>query len=163
LAFGGSGFSVGRERGPGTRRVVCSKKCLHSSEECCSVGGSRLLDGGPKQVNRQDFSVMPEKVTAEGRQPYQPAPPVVGVILAFHKALELQVRHDVADHRLGTVEMITELSDRYGPRERQVLEDRPRGGRKLGALLVAPVEPEVNGGEAAGKGFGDVVGIVGHI
>ena len=105
---------------------------------------------------------MLEKVAAEGGQPHQPAPPVVGVVLALHKSLLLQMRHDVADYRLGAVEMIAELSDRYGPRERQVLEHRSRGGRKLGALLVAPVEPQVNGREAASKGFGDVVWIVGH-
>jgi len=58
---------------------------------------------------------MVEKVAAERGQPHQPAPPVIGVILALHKALGLQMRHNVADNRLGAVEMIAELSDRYGP------------------------------------------------
>jgi hypothetical protein len=92
-------------------------------------------------------------VTARG-QPDQRSAPVSRVVLALQQALAFQVRHDLADDRLGPGQVLCGLADGERAGQRQVLQDGPGRARQLAPRLIPAMKRRVDGPEDLGEPFG---------
>jgi hypothetical protein len=87
-------------------------------------------------------------------QPDQRPAPVGRIALALQQALALQVRHDLADDRLGPVQVGRGLAHGQRAGQGQVLEHGPRRSRQLPPRSVAAMKRQVDGPEELREPFG---------
>src|SRR4051794_31284265 len=85
------------------------------------------------------------------REPDQGATAISRIAPAFEQALTGQLRDDVADDRLGALQMPGRLPDREWAGHRQVREDRAGGSAELRAFLVPAMKPQVDLREQTGE------------
>ncbi len=84
-------------------------------------------------------------------EPDQRAAAVTRVAHAFEQAVAFQVIDHLADHRLRALEVPRHLAHGQRSRDRQMLQDRARRGRKTVTLGIPPVEAQVDCGEQLGE------------
>ena len=96
-----------------------------------------------EQLGGEHLALAVERVEPARGEPDQGPAPVVRVGLALEQALGLELRDDVADHRLRPVQVLRRLADGQRARVREVQQHGPGRPRHLRTLAVAPVEAQV--------------------
>ena len=117
--------------------------------------------GPSEQVQAQHLAVPAQRVVPGRGQPDQRAPPVGRIALALEQPLVLQVADDLADDRLGPVQVRGRLADCQRPGHGQVLKHRPGRALELAARSVAAVKGQVHRPESDGEPLGPLL-VVAH-
>ena len=144
-------------------RFLCSGSAAAWTSACSPAMRSRPGRAGSRAKARASRS---RPSTSRSRrsapcpavgQPDQRAPPVGRVALALEQPLVLQVADDLADDRLGPVQVRGRLADRQRPGHGQVLEHRPGRALELAAGSVAAVKGQVHRPEPLGEPLGPLL------
>jgi len=104
--------------------VVAAQESLRRLDESAALIGRHGGKGRFQQFDRQHITLAFEELTSASRQPHESAAPVGRIVLPLEEARTFEVRDDLADHRLRSVQMAGQLADGYRPRQGEVLQHR---------------------------------------
>jgi hypothetical protein len=135
------GWEPGREGG---RLVVGPQEGANRLEQRASLVSGELGEGALEQLDGEDVSVPRQQLTPGRRQPHMATAAIGRVVLALDQAVLFEVGHDVADHRLASVQVAAQLTNCDRASKRKVLEHGTRRGGEPKSLGVSPMEPEVH-------------------
>jgi hypothetical protein len=120
-------------------------------EQCVDLRWWHRRDGLVEARAAQDFPICAQPVVTNRRKPHQRSTPVAWIGLTLEQSAAFQPSDDVADNGLGTVEMKRRLAHGQRPRQREMIQHRPRGSGQSVTWAIAAVEREIHSAKQRGE------------